>query len=88
MDIDAISKIRMSGVFPQAFYSYGDKVEHRVDDITRVCDGCRELAVSKIHQTVEVDCQILLCGDSQDPVSAIIAAGCGVVYVLGHEVHE
>lgn len=59
-----------------------------MNDIACVRNGRRELAVSKIHQMVEVDCQILLCGDSQDPVSAIIAADCGVVYVLGHEVHE
>ena len=59
-----------------------------MNDITRVYNGCRELAVSKVHQMVEVDCQILLCGDSHDPVSAIIAAVCGVVYVLRHKVHE
>lgn len=59
-----------------------------MNDVTRVCNGCRELAVSKIHQMVEVDCQIMLCGDSQNPVSAIVATGCGVLYVLRHEVHE
>lgn len=59
-----------------------------MNDIARVCNSCREFAVPKIHQMVEVDCQILLCGDSQNPVSAIVAAGCGVVYVLRHKVHE
>lgn len=37
---------------------------------------------------VEVDCQIMLFGDPQNPVNAVVAAVCGVVYVLRHEVHE
>ena len=59
-----------------------------MNDIARVCNGRCEFAVSEIHQMVEVDCQILLRGDSKNPVGAIVAAGCSVIYVLRHKVHE
>lgn len=39
-----------------------------MDDITRVCNGCRELAVSKIHQMVEVDRQMLVIFDKHASV--------------------
>lgn len=59
-----------------------------MNDLSRVGNLGSEPAAAKVHEVVEVDGNVLLGGDAQDPVSAVVSAIGGVEDPCGVEVHE
>ena len=59
-----------------------------MNDLPRVGHLGGEPATAKVHEVVEVDGDVLLGGDAQDPVGAVVSAVGGVEDARRLEVHE
>lgn len=59
-----------------------------MDDLPRVGHLGGEPAAAKVHEVVQIDGDVLLSGDAQDPVGAVVSAIGGVEDARRLEVHE
>ena len=59
-----------------------------MDNLIDVDNANRKPAISKIHEVIQIDCNVMDFCDLQNPIRAVIPAIRCIVNMLGHEQHE
>lgn len=77
-----------SGILPEAFAGDENEFVHVMCDFAGVRNLDDKISLAEIHKMVEVNRDIVVRSDFQNPSSAIVAAIRSVVDVFGHEIHK